>query len=76
MKDAITELYKISGEMVRGLDQPSEYIEDWTLPKSTPITAKREIENQCIKAHEKRVDWAIRIRQAINLIDSHNKSIN
>ena len=62
--------------MIRGLNQPSQYIEDWKLPKTTPKTTLREIEEQCGKGRIQLVEWIVEIRKIIELIDPHNKPLN
>jgi hypothetical protein len=41
--DHKSRLNKLAAEMVRGEGMPREFVEDWDLPKTTPVKAKREI---------------------------------
>lgn len=63
-------LMKAAGEMVRGEGMPSEFLEDWKLPKATPKVVKQDIVTRSMNARSKAIWWAKRVREAIEILGS------
>lgn len=59
-------LITLAAEMVRGVNMPLEFVEDWNLPKSTPMKARREISAASQIASAQCRDWANRIRKIVD----------
>jgi hypothetical protein len=56
------ELINLAAEMARGKGMPSPYIDDYGLPKSTPVGAKCTMMEVANIAQDQSRDWAIRLR--------------
>jgi len=56
----------MAAEMVCGKGMPTEFVSDWDLPKTTPITAKREIEFQTTTARQQCRDWSRRLMEIVD----------
>jgi DNA-directed RNA polymerase subunit RPC12/RpoP len=63
-------LVKVAAEMVRGEGMPSEFLEDWDLPKSTPASVRKAIVGQSLAAGNTAHGWARSLRTAIELLGS------
>jgi hypothetical protein len=59
-------LIKLASEMVLCRGMPPEFVTDWDLPKTTPVTAKREILRATKEAHDKCREWSRRIMEIVN----------
>lgn len=62
-----SQLIKLAGEMVRSKGMPSPYVEDWDLPKSTPVKARRQIQEAARMANEQARLWAVALRDIVDL---------
>jgi ribosomal protein S27AE len=70
------ELIKLAAEMAMCQCMPSTNIEDWDLPKTTPVAAKRKIEASACLAEDQCKSWAIRLRQIVDGMDEADNAIS
>ncbi len=61
-----SQLIKLAAEMALGKDMPPEFIEDWSLPKSTSQRTKREILIASMIARLMCRDWSKQIMSVVN----------
>ena len=59
-------LIQLAAEMVHGKGMPPEFVTDWELPKTTPVTAKREILRATKEARDKCREWSRRIMEIVD----------
>lgn len=59
-------LIELAAEMVRCQHMPSEFVEDWDIPKSTPMKTRRAIQASTSIARSQSVQWANRIRRIVD----------
>ena len=63
-----SELIKLAAEMVRCRCMPSEFIDDWQIPKSTPITTRRMIVRTTMAARDQSVEWGAKLARLVRLM--------
>jgi len=59
-------LMKLAAEMVLCNNMPPEHSSDWLLPKTTPVTARREITAVSRVAHSQCKNWSKRLVKIID----------
>ena len=64
-------LMGLAAEMATCKSMPSEYLEDWDLPISTPVKTLLEIERSSLKANIQCKDWAIALRRVIDRLQEN-----
>jgi hypothetical protein len=62
----VEQLIKLAAEMGMRNGMPSEYVEDWPIPKSTPQKTLNEIERNMEIIQKKIADWSYAVRQIAN----------
>jgi hypothetical protein len=66
-RDEIVEkLIKLAADMVTRQGFPSEFVEDWPIPKSTPQKTVNEIERNMEIIQKKMATWSYAVRQIAN----------
>jgi hypothetical protein len=55
-------MIQLAAQMAERTGMPSPYLEDWKLPKSTPVSVMRAIEDTAIMADAQCALWATRLR--------------
>ena len=78
MKEAneiVGKLIELAAEMARGERLPSEFIEDYELPKSTPKGAMVEIEKTATRTRTQVCEWGLRIKAISRQIKNMGKVI-
>lgn len=63
--DQKSRLIKLAAEMVRGEGMPSDFVEDWDLPKTTPMKTRRKIQKSSATALAQCHEWANRIMDVV-----------
>lgn len=63
-----TELINLASEMVRGVNMPSPYSDDWSWYRSTPMAERRVVLARAEKASEQCKVWALAIRKIADSI--------
>ena len=58
-------LIKLAAEIVRGEGMPPEWVGDWDIPKTTPRSARREIQRATLDAREQCRAWSRRIMDVV-----------
>jgi len=66
IESARSEIIKIAAEMLHHPALPSSFIEDWDLPKSTPLKTCRKIIDAADKVDEQCKRWAVRLRSVFD----------
>jgi len=61
-----SKLIQLAAEMVHGKGMPPEFVVDWNLPKTTPITTRREIHRRTNEARNQCCGWSQRIMAIVN----------
>ena len=69
--DARSNLIKLAARIL--LHAPSTFIEDYDLPKTTPLAAKRAIIKLAGEQSEKQRRWAIELRQIADSLKEGDK---
>lgn len=63
------QLVRLAAEMATRQGMPSEYAEDWPIPKSTPKKTLYEIERNMEIIQKKIADWSYTVRQLANRLN-------
>lgn len=61
-------LIQMAAEMVRGKNMPSEFIEDWELPRTTPKKVYRQIVEQSRASRGQCIEWSGTLRKVYDLL--------
>ena len=59
-------LIELAAEMVRCDNMPTEFVEDWEIPKSTPVKTRRAIQASTAIAHAQCAQWGNRILRIVD----------
>ena len=60
--DLFSALIRLAAQMARKEGMPPVFIEDWQLPKTTPVKTQRMINEKSCKAHDQCGMWACELR--------------
>jgi hypothetical protein len=58
-----SELLKLAAACIRGDMMPPEFVDDWDLPRSTPIRARNEIKKHMAQTRLVANGWGRRLKQ-------------
>ncbi|MGZ8954493.1 MAG: hypothetical protein ACXW0Q_07425 [Methylovulum sp.] len=61
MNEIRSKLIQLASEMALGLNMPSEFVEDWGFPKTTPVSAKRTAIRCAELANDQARSWAAKL---------------
>lgn len=64
--EVVEKLIKLAADMATRQGFPSEFAEDWPIPKSTPQKTLHEIERNMEIIQKKMADWSYAVRQIAN----------
>lgn len=62
-------LIKVAAEMFRGEGMPPQFLEDWELPKTTPVSVKKRLISKSNDAHRKAFAWGQSLKSVIQYLE-------